>query len=182
MPLPHVKAANQREQPSRRIEIEIDFFMQALTKDFRSFVVHRAPRHIYRFDLRRRRIADGVIVALTQHEVIFDYPPEWRHRKVHLANRVAAFATNIEHQAILDMTKVKLERAFPRADGLEEIFFNEIINRDFALMFDIRRRARKAALVERYSNNLLPALMFPVARRLNLPRCNPIVCSVVGRA
>jgi hypothetical protein len=63
----------QREQPPRRIEIDIDLALEAFAQQRRAFVVQAAAAHVERFDLRRRRIADRLEIAFADEEIILDH-------------------------------------------------------------------------------------------------------------
>lgn len=143
-----MKAANQREKTPSRVVIELNFILKALAQDIGAFVVHAAARHIDGLNLRRGGIADRVVIALAQHEIVFNDFSKRRHGKMHLAQRGAAVAPDIEHQAALYIGQVKLKRPLAGAIGLEKVFLQQVIDRDFTLVLYISGRRRKGALVK----------------------------------
>ena len=59
-----------------------------------------APAHIQRFDLRRRRGADGLVIAVADQEIILDDAAERRQRQQDAPHARAALARDVEHQAV----------------------------------------------------------------------------------
>ena len=66
--------------------IQADLPVEPLHHKFAAFVVHRAPRHVERLDLGRRRGLYRLEIAFADHEVIFNDSPERveRQKKRHI--------------------------------------------------------------------------------------------------
>src|SRR4030088_50354 len=77
--------ADQREEPPRRIEVELDLAREPLLQKLRTLVMKRTPAHVEAFDLRGRSLADGLVVALADNEVVLDHAAKGRERQHHLA-------------------------------------------------------------------------------------------------
>jgi hypothetical protein len=73
--------ADEREKPARGFEIGFDLAGQPFDQEFSAFIVNRTPPHIQGLDLRRRRGADGLVVAIAYQEVILDDAAERRQRQ-----------------------------------------------------------------------------------------------------
>src|ERR1700743_3582058 len=62
--------ADEREKTARGFEIRLYLAGEPVDEKLGAFIVDRAPPHIQGFDLRRRRGADGFVVAVADQEVI----------------------------------------------------------------------------------------------------------------
>src|SRR6056297_1464869 len=67
---PEMQHADQREQASRGIVVDLRLAFQPLGQDARTFVVNPAPGHVDRFDLAGRHVLHGVEVAFADGPVI----------------------------------------------------------------------------------------------------------------
>ena len=108
----------------------------------RAFVVQAAPAHVDRLDLAGRRRADRLVVALADHVIVLDDPPERRQRQDVGDDRLAALARDREHQPALDQRQ--LQPVGPVAgivDRAEAVLLDEVEDGDGALVLDIGRRA-----------------------------------------
>src|SRR5215471_16481884 len=77
-----VQHGDQREQVARRVEVDDDLVLEPLHQELGALVVQRAPAHVDRLDLARRRGADRRVVAVADHEVVLHDALEWRERQV----------------------------------------------------------------------------------------------------
>ena len=68
----NMQHANQGKQSSRRGKIGFDLAFEPLHQQFSRLVMHPAPRHIYSFDLGSARLADSLVVAVADSEIVFD--------------------------------------------------------------------------------------------------------------
>src|SRR6185369_3100769 len=64
-----MQRADQREQPSRGVEVDLDLARQALAQDLRALVVQSPSAHVDSFDLRRRGGLDRMEIAIADVEV-----------------------------------------------------------------------------------------------------------------
>src|ERR1700680_2235951 len=93
--------ADQREEPPRGIEVELDLAREAFLQELRALVMKRPPTHIESFDLLGRSLADGFVVAIADYEVVLDYTPKRRERQHHLAMRQIIGHANVEDETVL---------------------------------------------------------------------------------
>src|SRR5262245_9649298 len=93
--------AEQRKQPPRRVEVGLDLAVEPLFEGLAPFVVKAAARHVDSLDLTRRRVADRVVVALADHEIILDDPAERRHRQAEHDHPLVALGVNVENETSL---------------------------------------------------------------------------------
>ena len=87
--------ADQREQPPCRVEIDVDLAVEPFLENFAALVVQSAPRHVDGFDLRRRRLPDGLVVAFANLEIVFDDDAERRQGKPDDGQRLFAFGVDL---------------------------------------------------------------------------------------
>src|SRR5581483_3364437 len=96
-----VQRADQREQPTRGVEVDLDLAFQAFPQHLRTFVVQAAPAHVDRLDLRRRGGADRAVVAVADLEIILHDPAERRERQDEAVEVAIPGVADIDDQAIL---------------------------------------------------------------------------------
>src|ERR1700743_444341 len=70
--------ADEREKAARGFEIGLYLAGEPFDQKFGAFIVDRTPPHIQGFDLRRRRRADGLVVAVADQEIILHDAPKGR--------------------------------------------------------------------------------------------------------
>src|SRR5215469_17833330 len=92
--------AEQRKQPARGVEIDLDLAFQTLAQKRRTFVVQAAPPHVERFDLLRRRVANCLEVALADKEVVLDDAAKRREREHDAGVRRTVGEPHLEHETI----------------------------------------------------------------------------------
>src|ERR1051325_4862439 len=92
--------ADQGEQPARGVGIDLDLSLQPLPEQRGAFVVYAAPAHVQGLDLLRRRLADGLEVAVTDQEVVLDHAAEGREREHHPPMRRLVDQADIEDETV----------------------------------------------------------------------------------
>src|SRR5580693_4534963 len=65
-----MQCRDQREQPPRRVKIDLDLVLESFDEQSGSFVVQAAPAHVDRLDFRGRARTDRAVIAVAQHEII----------------------------------------------------------------------------------------------------------------
>src|ERR1700753_145186 len=93
--------ADQGEEPPRGVEIDLNLALEPLPEQRRSLVVQTAPRHVQRLDVRRRRVADGLEVAVADQEIVLDHGAERRQRQHNLAVWAVVLEPDVEDQPVL---------------------------------------------------------------------------------
>ncbi len=142
--------ADQREQAPRGVEIDVDLALEPLHQDVRTFVVQPAPAHVERLDAVGRGGADRLVVAVADHVVVLHEPPQRRERQQMRDHRRAVLAADVEHQPAAGDAQVEREGPLLRALRREAVLLDEVVDRDRALVLDVRVRAPDRALVERH--------------------------------
>src|SRR4029078_11893608 len=71
-----VERADEREQASRRGDVDEDLALEPLHEEAAAFVMQAAPSHVDGLDARGRRGLDRLVVALAHQEIILHQPAE----------------------------------------------------------------------------------------------------------
>src|ERR1700710_1048866 len=150
---------DQRKQPPRGFEIDPHLALQPFLQRARAFVVNAAAAHVDGFDAVRRRGADRLIIAVADHEIVFDDAPERRQRQQMRHHRRAVLAADVEHQPGSGGTDVQRERTLLRALGREQVFLDQVVDRDRALVLDVGPGTPDRFLVERHRNDAAPGVV-----------------------
>ena len=101
----------------------------------------RSALDIDRLDLARRRGANGAVIALADHVIVFDDPPKRRQREDVGHDILAAFARDGEDEALFGQRQFQLVgAALGIVDRREAVFLDQVEDRDRALMLDVGRR------------------------------------------
>src|SRR3954452_6235065 len=95
-----VQDGDQSEQPAGGFEIDPHLAVQALLHGARPLVVDAAAAHVDGLDLVRSRGADRLIIAVANHEIVFDDAPERRQRQKMRHHRATVLAADVEHQPV----------------------------------------------------------------------------------
>src|SRR5579863_6064532 len=148
-PLP-VQHRDQREQPPRRVEIELDLALEPLHEDVRGLVVQGAAAHVERLDAVRRRGADRRVVAVADHEIILHDPAERRQREEMRDYRRTVALADIEHQPAAVDAEIERIRPTIVTHRAEAVLFDQIIDGDRALMLDVGARSPDRGFIERH--------------------------------
>ena len=103
--------------------------------------MNAAPRHVDRLDLRSRGLANRLIIAVADGEIVADRTAEAREAQHQLFHRVATFLRDGERQPPVLHGEGQIVRAhrpaFHRAQRLEAVFLDQIENGDAPLLLDI---------------------------------------------
>ena len=103
--------ADQSKKAARGVDIDHHFFLEPLHQYSRTVIVDCAPAHIDGLDLVGRRGTDRLIVAIADHVVVLDDPPQRRERKQMCDDRRAVLKPNIKDQPIT--IDAQMERVRP---------------------------------------------------------------------
>src|ERR1700756_3594316 len=145
---------DQREQAAGGFEIDPHLAFQPLLQRARAFVVNAAAAHVDGLDLVGSRGADRLIIAVADHEIVFDDPAERREREQMRDNGRAVLAADIEHQPIAGDAEMQREGTVRlMAVRREQVLLDQIVDRDRALMLDVGPGAADRFLVERYRDD-----------------------------
>ena len=121
--------------------------------------MNAAAAHIDSFDLVGRGGADRLIVAVADHEVVLHDAAERRQRqKMHHAGR-AVLPLDVEHQAIAGDADMQGIRTAEVALRHEQVLLDQIVDRDRALMLDVRPRPPDRFLIERHRDHAVVGIV-----------------------
>ena len=143
-----MQSADQREESSRSIEIDIDFSIQPLSKEPTALVVQTAPTDIDRLDLGRWCGADGLVITVADEEVILDYFLEGLQRQCVRLKLQLGFGPDGQHQSIFSDRKVEAVGSIVMTDQLELVGFEDVENSNLALVFNVGVLASDRSLIE----------------------------------
>ena len=141
--------ADQREQPARRIEIDVDLAVQALAQQFGALVVQAAPAHVDGLDARRARGLDGLVVGLADGEVVAHHAAERQQRQRHGVERPVGLVENLHLQPVLGDREMQVVGAREIARRAEGVVLQQVVDGHGALVLDLRGAADHRRVVER---------------------------------
>src|SRR5712672_1900615 len=101
--------ADEGEQAPCGLEINRHLVLEALHQKLRAFVVQRTAAHIDRLDAIGRGSADGLVIAVADHEIVLHDPPQRRQRQQMGHHRRIVGIADVEHQAVAGDAQVELE-------------------------------------------------------------------------
>src|ERR1051326_6456900 len=78
---PQMQDADEREKAARGVRIDLDLALEPRHQQRRTFVMHAATGHVEGFDLLRRRMADGLEIAVANQEKVLDHLAERGERE-----------------------------------------------------------------------------------------------------
>jgi hypothetical protein len=136
-----VQHADEREEPTGRGKIDLNFTIKSFHQQLGCFIVHTAPRHIDGFDFGGTRLANGLIVTVANGEIVFHHPAEAAQAEdEHFMWRIIG-AANVEDEAAVGDADAQM--IWPGiaiahiTQRLEEVVFDQIEDRDAPLLLDI---------------------------------------------
>src|SRR5262245_54749769 len=97
-----MQGADEGEQTARRVAVDADLALEALYQNAAALVVQATAPHVDGLNARRRRGADGLVVALADDEVVFDDTPQRRQREHHREWLPPSLLGNGQDEAVLD--------------------------------------------------------------------------------
>ena len=107
-----------------------------------------APAHVDRLDLVGRRGADRLVIAFADQIVVLDDAAQRRQREQMRHHRRAVLEANVEHQPVAVDRQMQRVRAAVVADRREGVLLEQIVDRDRALVLDVRIGAADRSFVE----------------------------------
>jgi len=99
--------------------------------------VEPAPAHVDRLDLIGARGANGRVVAVADQEIVLDDAPQRAERQVMRDHWRAIGKLDVEHQPVAGDRQRKFVRPTLVTAGMERIVFQQVVDRDRTLMFDV---------------------------------------------
>src|SRR5581483_5295797 len=163
-----VQHADQREEPPRRVEVDLHAIGEPFAEQLRAFVVKGASSHVDRFDARGTCSANRIEVARADEKLVLDDAAERRERDDDAVDCLLVATANLEHKAIVLDAEMHMKGTRCAAAERETVLFEEIENRDGALMLYIRIAAYDRALVEGDLDDALIGLCHQRRGRLSL--------------
>ena len=150
--LPSMKRADEREETPGRVEIDFHFALQALLNEFRALIVNPTARHIDGLNLVLGIVANGLIIAFANHEIIADDAPKRVHRQQESVDWLVSLSSDIEDQFPILHGKMEGVWSFVMFDDLKAVRFNQIKDRDPAFMFGVGSRRCKRLAINFYTD------------------------------
>src|SRR5512143_2448314 len=143
-----VERAEQREQASRRREVDGDLALEPLHEKLAALVVKASPAHVDRLDLRGRLGLDRLVVALADEEIVLNQAAEGREREHYMLDRRAVGVAHGEDEAVVGEREMKRIGTAVMAFECEGVLLEEIEDRHVALVLDLGVVAADRSLVE----------------------------------
>src|SRR5215469_3957771 len=143
-----VQHGDEREQVAGGVEIDSDLVLEALDQEIGALVVQRAPAHVDRLDLARARGADRLVIAVADDEVVLDDALERGERQMMGDDRLLVGGAHLEHEPVAHHREMQPVGPAVVPDRLERVLFEEVVDRDRALVLDVGAGAADRALVD----------------------------------
>src|SRR6516164_9631151 len=140
--------ANQREQSSGSVVVDIDLVGEPLNQQRRSLVVQRSPPYIDRLYLRQIRPADGLVIAFADNEIVADDAAKGGQRQKDRLARAAHRRSNVDAQPVLLDGQVQMKWSVESGGRRKMVFLKQIENRNCSFILDIGAAADHRVLVE----------------------------------
>lgn len=144
--------ADQCEQPPGGLEIDVDLAFETFNQQFRALIMNPAPGHVDGFDFGSAGLADCLVIAVANGEIVADRAPEPTKRQNQSLQRFAIFATDGYHQPpFLDAqlqligSRIAVIMLFQR---LEIIVLDQIEDRNASFLLDIGIAPQDCGFVE----------------------------------
>src|SRR6516225_7030381 len=93
--------ANQREQSTGSVVVDVDLVGEPLNQQRRSLVVKRSPAYVDRLDLRQIRPADRLVIAFANDKIVADDTAKGGQRQKDRLARAARRRSNVDAQPVL---------------------------------------------------------------------------------
>jgi hypothetical protein len=138
------------------VEVERDLAGEALDEELRRLVVQAAAAHVDRLDLGRRGGADRPVVAVADHLVVLDDLADRRQREMVRDDGLAAFSADVEAEPVLDDREMQRIGPALVARNREGVGFEDVVDRDRALVLLVRAAAADRGLVEGQRDEAAP--------------------------
>ncbi len=133
--------ADQSEETPRGLEVNIDLAFQPFDQQFSALVVDSAPGHVDGFDFGSARLADCLIIAVANREIVADRTPKTTQRQDQRLQRFAILASDGDDQSTLLHAQLELIWSgiaiFMLFQRLEIILLDQIEDRDPPFLLDI---------------------------------------------
>src|SRR6185436_3457091 len=123
-----VQRRDQREQPPRRVEIDLDLAFEPLAQQMRAVVMQPAPAHVDRLDAGRQRGPERRVIAVADLVIVLEHAAERGERQEHAPVFVAAGQSDVEQQPGFRRGKDQMIWTSWRASGAEVVFLQKVVD------------------------------------------------------
>src|SRR5205807_1414120 len=110
--------------------------------------MQRAPADIDRLDLAQTLVADRLVIALADQEIVLDDAAEWRERQDDRLARPVRRRADLHHQPVFLDREMQMERPVPPRNRRELVAFEQIGDRRGAFVLDRPAAPDYGALVQ----------------------------------
>jgi hypothetical protein len=178
--------ADQSEEPPRGLEVDIDLAFQPLDQQFRALIVNAAPGHVDGFDLGSAGLADCLIIAVANREIIPDRSPEAAQSEYQRLQRFAIFPADGDDQPAFLNAQAELIGAgiaiLVLFERLEIIFLDQIEDRDPPFLLDIGIAPQNRGFIEfdRYDARIGHCALLPQRRSQDKGFCSAACRSILS--
>ena len=178
--------ADQSEETPSGLEVDVDLPFQPLDKQFRALIVDPAPCHIDRFDFCGTGLADRLVIAVANREIIADRSPEPAQCQDQRLQRFAILPSDRNHQpAFLNAEPeligscIAILMLFER---LEIIFLDQIKNGDPSFLLDIGIAPQDRGFIEfdGYDARIGHSALLPERRSQDKGFCSAACSSILS--
>ena len=111
--------------------------------------MQRTAAHIDRFDFRRTRRFDGLVITFADHKIFSNQGSEGIQGKGKRSELPIFGVAHREDEAVLFDFQVEVKRAIVMAGGGEDIVFDKIIDRSLTFVFDLGASPDDTTLIEK---------------------------------
>ena len=144
--------ADQREQATRSIEIDLDLALQPLAQEFGGIIVDGTTGHVDGLDLLWGGGPYRLIVTIANREVILDRPAEAAERQHQRLEMAVVLAMNVDAEPSLRRFKLDPVGARiivgMRTLRRKVVPLQQVENRDPPFLIDVGRSPADAVLVQ----------------------------------
>lgn len=151
---PEMQHADEGEEAAGGGVIHLGLAVEPFLEDACALVVDAAAGHVDGLDLGWGQAFDRVEIALADLDVILHHLAERGEREVELGLRLGRRAADREDKALVADCQIEVKRpgcdiaSLARGQG-KAVLFEQIENRNAALLLDLRRGRREICVIER---------------------------------
>lgn len=178
--------ADQSEEPPRGLEINLDLPFQPLDQQFRALIVDSAPGHVDGLDFGGAGLADRLVIAVANGEIVTNRSPESPKSKDQRLQRLAIFTTDRNDQPALLHAEPELVRSgiaiLVLFERLEIIFLDQVKYRDPSFLLDIGIAPQDRGFIEfdGYDARIRHSALLPERRSQDKGFCSAACSSILS--
>ena len=178
--------ADQSEEPPGGLEVNVDLPFQPLNQQFRALIVDSAPGHVDGLDFGGAGLADRLVIAVADGEIVANRSPEPAKGKDQSLQRFAIFTADRNDQSALLNAEPELVRSgiaiLMLFERLEIIFLDQIKNGDPSFLLDIGIAPQDRGFIEfdGYDARIGHSALLPERRSQDKGFCSAACSSILS--